>query len=416
MSARKPSLLFINQHYYPDLAATAQNLTDLCEYLADLNHEVHVISSQGLYQNKSAPLLAYEKHNKVHIHRVKGSSFGRDNNLGRMIDYVTFLFFALLKIISLKKFDAVCTLTTPPMLATLGSFIKWFKQSKHIIWSMDLHPDAEVALGMLPRDYWITDILLRIHRFNFKKADLIVSLGPYMTERIVAHGVPQEKIREILIWSNKKDIHVEAKEDCVDGLPNHFKNRFIVQYSGNLGLVHEFETMCEVMREFSKDTSIGFVFNGEGPRKKEVTDFIRVHHLTNVALLTYVPIRRLSQSLGKADLHWLSLRDDFIGMAVPGKCIGYMASGRPQLFIGSEDSDNGNFISDADAGYIINPGDVESIKNVIQKLQKDPETRKEKGFNGRKWFLENAETKVGCELWAEAISELFEGKKETVYA
>ena len=32
--ADSPSLLFINQHYYPDFASTAQHLTDLAEHLA----------------------------------------------------------------------------------------------------------------------------------------------------------------------------------------------------------------------------------------------------------------------------------------------------------------------------------------------------------------------------------------------
>ena len=48
MSAR-PSLLFVNQHYYPDFASTGQHLTDLAEHLAAEGYDVSVLCSQGRY-------------------------------------------------------------------------------------------------------------------------------------------------------------------------------------------------------------------------------------------------------------------------------------------------------------------------------------------------------------------------------
>lgn len=416
MIAQSQSILFLNQHYYPDLAATAQNLTDLCEHLADEGREVHVISSRGMYHTKGDRLPKYQVHNGVHIHRVGGTSFGRDHNLGRVLDYATFMILALIKLIRLQRFDVVSTLTTPPMLATLGTFIRGLKGSKHIIWSMDLHPDAEVALGMLKEDYWLTDLLVRLHRYNQKKADAIISLGNYMTKRIMDYGVDASKIKEINIWSNKNDIEVEHKEDCLHTLPEHFKNRFIVQYSGNLGLVHEFETMLQVIKSFADDDSIGFVFNGEGPRKQQVAEFVVANNLKNVALLTYVPMRRLSTSMGKADLHWFSLREEFVGMAVPGKSIGYMASGRPVIFIGPQFSDNGETIAAANCGFVVDFHKTEKIRDIILKLKDNPELRSMLGHNGRRWFENNAETSVSCEIWSDTIDSLFYSQYQLAYA
>jgi colanic acid biosynthesis glycosyl transferase WcaI len=41
--AGRPRLLFVNQHYWPDVAATAQHLTDLAEHLAKDGFDVHVL-------------------------------------------------------------------------------------------------------------------------------------------------------------------------------------------------------------------------------------------------------------------------------------------------------------------------------------------------------------------------------------
>jgi hypothetical protein len=42
----------------------------------------------------------------------------------------------------------VVTLTTPPLLPLAAALMKQLKGKCYGIWSMDLHPDAEVASGM----------------------------------------------------------------------------------------------------------------------------------------------------------------------------------------------------------------------------------------------------------------------------
>ncbi|WP_263841215.1 hypothetical protein [Salinibacter sp.] len=47
--SQSPSILFINQHYWPDWAAMAQMPTHLAEYLAAEGMDVHVLCSRGHY-------------------------------------------------------------------------------------------------------------------------------------------------------------------------------------------------------------------------------------------------------------------------------------------------------------------------------------------------------------------------------
>jgi hypothetical protein len=86
----KPSVLFVNQHYYPDLAATAKMLTDLCEYLAADEFDVHVLCSRGHCLSGSMQVPKKEVHNGVHIHRVRATAFGRNRVVGRLSDYASF--------------------------------------------------------------------------------------------------------------------------------------------------------------------------------------------------------------------------------------------------------------------------------------------------------------------------------------
>ena len=69
--------LLVNQYYAPDYAATAQQLSDLCEDLVQNGHEVHVLTSRSLYDGRDIGLQAYELLNGVHVQRVRIGSHGR---------------------------------------------------------------------------------------------------------------------------------------------------------------------------------------------------------------------------------------------------------------------------------------------------------------------------------------------------
>ena len=145
---RRPArILFVNQYYWPDHASTAQHLTDLAEFLAEKGFECHVLASQGRYKPGEARPAAFEIHEGVHIHRVAATSLGRRGTWSRMTDYLSFYSGAVSKALRLPRFDVVVTLTTPPIIGLIGTILKRLRGSRHILWSMDLHPDASMAAG-----------------------------------------------------------------------------------------------------------------------------------------------------------------------------------------------------------------------------------------------------------------------------
>src|SRR3954452_22418410 len=187
-------LLFVNQYYWPDHASTAQHLTDLAEGLAAEGNECHVVCSQGGYRPGSERPPRNEVHNGVHIHRVPATALGRRSTLTRMADYLSFYARALALALALPRFDVVTTLTTPPIIGLIGTLLRRFKGSKHVYWSMDLHPDASLALGrMSPRHpvvaglAWLSDLV-------YRQADKVVVLGSYMADRVLAKGVRPDRV------------------------------------------------------------------------------------------------------------------------------------------------------------------------------------------------------------------------------
>src|SRR5262249_54684783 len=142
-------ILFINQYYWPDHASTAQHLTDLAESLSEQGYECHVLSARSRYDPGEPRPPAFEVCHGVRIRRVPATSLGLGSTWARMTDYLSFYGVAVFRAILLPRFDAVVTLTTPPLIGLIGTILRWLKGTPHVYWSMDLHPDASLALGRM---------------------------------------------------------------------------------------------------------------------------------------------------------------------------------------------------------------------------------------------------------------------------
>ncbi|MCY2933451.1 MAG: glycosyltransferase family 4 protein [Planctomycetota bacterium] len=406
-SASKPKrILFVNQYYWPDHASTAQHLADLAESLAAEGHECHVLCGLGQYRTGSAQLPSHEVQNGVHIHRVRVSAFGRKSTLHRMCDYLSYYAQATRKALFMKRFDLVITLTTPPLIGLVGSLLKSLKGSRQIFWSMDLHPDASLALGRMQPSNLAVRLLKRISHSIYRRADRVVVLGPYMADQILAKGVRPERVREVPVWSRRDEIFPRDRSGHPLREELGLTDQFVVMYSGNLGLAHQFEEIIEAAQKLQERSDITFLFVGDGPRLKEVKAAVASKSLTNVRFMDYFPRNSLHLSLSAADVHLITMRDCMTGIVVPGKLYGAMASGRPSIFVGPRFCESADTIRESECGQTIASGDSANLTKAIRALADQPELAAELGKNARRAFLRSFESRNCCARWAEIVAEL----------
>jgi glycosyltransferase involved in cell wall biosynthesis len=406
VAAPPQRILFINQYYWPDHASTAQHLADLAESLAEKGHECHVLCSQSRYKPGEPRPPAHEVHRGVHIHRVPATSLGRRGTLARMTDYLSFYAGAVVKALTLPKFDSVVTLTTPPIIGLIGSLLKTMRTSRHVYWSMDLHPDASLALGRMKPGRWFPRLMSWLSDAVYRRADSVVVLGPYMADRIALKGAAVERIATIPVWSRREEIYPMPR--AVNPLRKSLGlgDRFVAMYSGNLGLAHTFDDFIAAARHLRDRDDIVFLFVGGGPRLKEVALAKERDQLTNIQILDYFPRGELHASLSLADVHLISMRPEMTGIVVPGKLYGVMASGRPAIFVGPQHCETADTIRDAEAGFTITPGNTTELIAALEMLTSDPDVGRGMGARARAAFLAEFERTLCCRQWNELIGEL----------
>ena len=412
-----PRLLLVNQHYYPDVASTGQHLTDLAEHLAREGFDVEVLTGRGKYVAGKMEAPAREERNGVRIRRLRTTSFGRVKHAGRIADYLSFYVRVLIALLFGAQRDGVLFLTTPPLLGFLGAIARLVRGQRYGVWSMDLHPDAEVASGMLRERSALAKLLEWANATGYRYADFVVDLGPYMKRRIVAKGVATERTHTVHVWSAKDEIVPTAREEnpLIDDLG--LRDKFVVMYSGNAGIVHDFDAICEAMRLLKEDERIHFLFVGNGPRRKEVEEFVSANGITNFQYRDYFSREQLKYSLSVADAHLISLRAPFVGISVPGKLYGIMASARPALFVGPTQCESAETIMDAGCGAVIDPGEGqggERLAALIRDLSQAPETAEQYGLAGRVAFEKRYEREVNCEMFAQVLGRAWRERKEAV--
>ena len=92
-------ILLITQVFYPDTVSVSQHLTDLAEKLVEDGHEVTVYTSCYPYEEKTHRYSKSEEYQGVKIERLRQSSFGKRNNLTRLLDFFTFYFSISIKLL-----------------------------------------------------------------------------------------------------------------------------------------------------------------------------------------------------------------------------------------------------------------------------------------------------------------------------
>ena len=403
---RKPSILFVNQHYWPDVAATGQILSDLAEHLVGNGFEVGVLCSQGAYEGGRVEAPPREIRRGVRVTRLPSPAFGRRSHRGRLLEYVAFLAQVAARLATGRRRDLVVLLTTPSMLPVSGWVAGRARGRRYAVWSMDVHPEVEVTLGILPR--WVARALGPLDRASHRRAEFVVALGPRMEERLIAKGVPGSVIRTIPVWSH--DVEPDGAGRAGNALARELGigEEFVAMYSGNAGLAHRFEEVLEAMDRLEDDPGLEFVFVGGGPRKAEI--LARAGGNRNFRYIDYRPRRELADSLTLADVHLLTLRGDMAGLVVPVKLYGIMAAGRPVVMVGPRGSESARTIEEARIGHVIDPdeddpGTVERLVETLRALRADPEERRRMGQRARSAFQETYERGVCCAAWERLIRE-----------
>lgn len=401
-------IFFINRSFYPDIEATGQFYTELAESLSKKFDITFICGLSFFVKDKNDGFSIYrkEKFGKINIIRVKHTLFWKENILGRIINWLTFSinsFFILLKV---RPKILICG-TDPPILGIICYVLKKLKSINYIYSCNDLYPDIAIALNTF-KNKFIINIFEYLNKKALKNSLKITVLGEDMKELIKKKGIEEKKIFIIPNWVDTKRIVPVDKDKNLFLKKYNFNNKFLIMYSGNIGLPHNLENLIYALEKI-KDKDFIMIFIGDGVKKKEIFKIVKEKNLLDkVLFLPYQPREFLSHSLSAADIHIVSLKKEAKGACVPSKIYGILASGRPFLSISDKNSNSSLIAEKYKCGIICEPDNVEDIKNKIEWAIENKEKLNEMGKKARKVAVLKFDKEIIMNKWEKFLEEVID--------
>ena len=375
----RPSILFLNRVYPPAEGATGQLLAELAAQLVRAGHRVTVVTGRTATNSTNWESVA-----GVRVERVGGLPFTRASHWRRALSYLSLYPALLWRAWRLPRHDVVVTLTDPPLQLLLGPIIQWSKGSKAVHWAQDLYPELAEEMDVLARDGVFARRLRRLSTWALRRCQSVVAVGECMKRRLVQRGLAPQAITVIPNWGQAADAPCGARNaefnssNSVRGeafrQEHGLADKFVVMYSGNLGLAHPFEAILDAAERLQTSRpEMAFVFVGNGPRLPWVKQQAEQRSLRNVRFLPFQPKERLTESLAAADLHLASMRHELAGLVVPSKVYGVLAAGRPCVFLGPEESEAAQTILQYGCGSVLAHANGARLASILSHWATHPE-------------------------------------------
>lgn len=380
---KKKKLLIYAHYYTPDVASTGQILKELAEGMLD-TFDITVICVVPSYSGKiddayKTKKFYREEINGVHVLRIRVPEFSKQNKLSRIKNIVSYFFGSMHATFKVGHQDYVFSISQPPILGgLLGVWGKWMKHAKFIYNIQDFNPEQIMAVGY-SRNKLLLKLMMVLDKFSCKQSDLVITVGRDLVETLKSRFKPGKapKVTMINNWIDEKSIHPLTSDNphvMAFKKRYHLENKFIVMYSGNIGLYYDLENLIKVIEKFPAGTKsadgreVEFVFVGAGTMLKTLKTYVTEHQMMNVSFIPYQPKKDLIYSLNAADIHWCVNAKRIKGVSCPSKFYGIAAVGKPVLGVLESGAEVERLINANNVGYLAEPEDYETIQKNISLM------------------------------------------------
>lgn len=363
-------VLLLNQCFWPDVVATAQQLTDLAAGLSERGHQVSVIASRRGYDDAARRFARRERWKNVEIMRVPAINAGKKSRWRRSLSFASFIVACVVRLAFTSRQDVVVALTSPPLISYVASLFTRLKGGRLIFWVMDLNPDEAIAAGWLKPDSATAKFLESLLRSSMRHSEKIVVLDRFMKQRVAVKGIPEAKIETIPPWAHDNSVHYDRAGRDEFRRQHSLGDKFVVMYAGNHSPCHPLDTVLEAALHLSDREDIVFCFVGGGSELNKVKAFLRAKAAKNIRVLPYQPRAELAAMLSAADLQVVVMGQAFAGIVHPCKIYNILAIGSPLVYIGPTPSPIADIVArlpDSNRAASVSHGQSQALAELIRQ-------------------------------------------------
>ena len=397
-------LIVLCPHFEPDTAPTGVVMTRIVHELADLGHEIHVVTALPWYREHKVESEWTQTTWRTRTMSTSWGSVARLNpfagddkkNLWRRA--LGFIGFSVISVIAglqagrasgdKRRVDAVIAMSPPLTLGLSGWLIAKGRRAPLLFNIQDVFPDAAIETGAI-KNKSVIAVARLLEKISYRAARVVTVLSDDLREN-VATKLPPSHSKKVVVIPNFVDTKAIRPLDRMTQYRQELgiDERLVVMYAGNVGFSQSLNLLIEAAREFP---DAAFVVNGSGAARASLESEAR--DVKNVIFGDYQPSERLAEVLATADIHVVLLKKGLGKVSVPSKTYSIMASGRAVVAAIDPGTEVVRLIEGGQCGLSVAPDDPSALIEALGTLLGNPGQIREFGERARK-FVEHVASPV----------------------
>jgi glycosyltransferase involved in cell wall biosynthesis len=386
-------ILFLSHYFVPENNAPAARVHAMSREWVRLGHQVTVLTCapnvpagvvyEG-YRNRPWQEEWIDGVRTVRVWTYLAANRGR---VRRGLNFLSYLASATIAAPAVRGVDVVVA-TSPQFFAGwAGVPAGLVHRAPFVLEIRDLWPESITAVGAL-REGRIVGALERLERALYGRADHVVAVGDGYRDRLIARGVPPEKI-DVVTNGVDTDVFTPRPADPAVrarlGLP---AGAFVVVFAGTIGMASGLDVALRAarrLRDGGRD-DVRFLLVGDGAVRAELEASARAQGLDNVVFTGLVPRHELPDILAAGDACLVHFRkEDLFTTILPSKLFEDAAMERP-ILLGFEGHAR-RLVEEAGCGIPFEPDNDAELVAAIERMVADPAETRRMGERGRRYML-----------------------------
>jgi glycosyltransferase involved in cell wall biosynthesis len=281
--------------------------------------------------------------------------------------------------------DAVDLVHTHGYKADLYGYLAAWRCHKPVVATCHNWVGGTAALG----------IYNHLDRMALKKFNALAAVSDAVAQRLLAFGVPTEKIKTI---ANGIDVTAFERAQPLPLLKD--EGSIVVGVVARLDLQKGFEYLLRAARELCKMfPGLKIVIAGEGPDRSAIEEMIEQYGLQSSVVLAGQQ-SNMPAVYAAMDIFVLPSLNEGLPMTV----LEAMAASKPVIAtrVGAIPS----VIRDGENGLLVVPKDTEGLRNAVASLLNDPARRRRLGDQAHAWVSQNYTSEAMALKYREMYEEV----------
>jgi glycosyltransferase involved in cell wall biosynthesis len=394
--------VILTQYYPPETGAPQARLSDLAKRLRDLGHEVVVLTAKPNYP-KGEFLPGYGRGlwttrtkdgvEVIHCWLVPVKS---KRIVPRLVNYFSFVFAAALAgLLRLRRSDVILVESPPIFLGLTAWWLAKWKRARVIFNVSDLYPETAISLGYLSNPLF-QRVLYRFEAWCYRVSALVTGQTAGIVENIRAR-FPNKRVHLLTNGVDPSDFVASTAVGA---------EVMLVGYAGVLGHAQELDVVLDAAALLREESSIRFVFYGDGPLGEDLRAKAASLQLTNVEFGGHRSRAEVLQAMRNWSAGIVPLKNvPLFAGALPSKMFEVMGAALPVVLFAPR-GEASQIVEQAGGGVWAPAGDPQALANELRRLAADPELRRRLAASAREYVVQHFDRRKIAKEFAAVVEQV----------